>query len=241
MSAPVFGAIDVLALGANWEPQSSSPSLSGTRVTAGGPDGDVVAENTHNDVESGTATYIYLGPVSTPPTDFPAAFAADSCDIGDLVDTNTLLITGIAVDYSPCAAGKKPLVTFTYRDGPTVAPGTPFVYVSALTTALPTYVTANVTIPDILAVTAGDAETQNSSWEMSMSFDPDLDKDGDYLSGQGYAGEEVVNLTFVGTPTSIVSTGWQQTSAPGTNTGEASSNTGYGQSSYTFSRGVTRT
>lgn len=239
MSAPVFGALDVLALGANWEPQGNSPSSAGTRATAAGPTGDIVAENTHNVIESGTAQYIYTQ-TETPSTDFAAAFAADSCDVGDLVDTNTLQITGIAVDYGPCAAGKRPLVTFSYQDGPTAEPATPFVFLTDLT--LPTYAAANVTIPEsILTMTLGSAEIQNVQWGLTMQVGRDLDKDGDYLASQGYQGEETLTLTFVGTPTSITSTEWQQTTGPGANTGEAISNTGYGQSVYTFVRAVTRT
>lgn len=237
MAAPVFGVTDVLALGADWEPQSNSPADNSTRATASGDDGDIVAETTHNTVESGTASYIYIGLE----TNFPAAFAADSCDVGDLVDTNTLQITGIAVDYSPCAEGKRPVCTFTYRDGPTSAPATPFVYSTDLTSTLPTYTAANVVVPSILASTPGDAEIQTTDWSMTAQFGEDLDKDGDYLASQLYQGEETINMQWVGTPTSITSTGWQQTAGPGSNTGEEASNTAYGTASYTFVRGVTRT
>jgi len=235
MSAPTFGVTDVLVLGASWEPQSNSPASAGTRVTAAGPDGDIVASNVHNLVEAGSAAYKYIGA----DTDFPAAFAASGCDVGDLVDTNSLLITGIAIDYGPCAAGERPLVTFTYRDGPTAAPTVPFVYLSALT--LPTYVAANVVVPSALTITAGDAELQNLQWGLSMQFGEDLDKDGDYLAGQGFGGEETLALTFAGTPTSITSTGWDETTKPGANTGEALTNSGYSQSVYNYVRGVVRT
>ena len=236
MSAPVFGVADVLALGANWEPQSNSPTSAGTRATATGPTGDLVAETTHNVIESGSAAYKYL---DITVAGFAAAFAADSCDVGDLVDTNTLIIVGIDVDYSPCAAGERPLVTFSYRDGPTAAPATPFVFLSALT--LPTYTAANVEIPSILGMTLGSAEVTNAKWSLTMQYGADLDKDGEYLSGQGYMGEETITLDFVGTPTSITSTGYQQVSGPGSNTGENRSQVGYGASQYVFTKGITRT
>ena len=235
MSAPTFGVIDKLALGSDWEPQNISPASAGTRVKVNGPDGDQVASNVHNTVESGTASYIYVGAE----TDFAAAFAADSCDVGDLMASNTLLITGIAIDFSPCAAGKRPVVNFTWRDGPTAAPATPFVYLTTLT--LPTYVAANVIVPEILTMTVGDAELQNSQWALQMQYGDDLDKVGEYLAGQGFDGEETLALTIVGTPTSITSTGWDQTSGPGATTGEQASNTGYGQTAYAYARGVTRT
>jgi len=235
MTAPAFGATDVLALGADWEPVSNSPASAGTRVTAGGNDGDVIASNVHNTIESGSAAYIYTGAE----TSFIAAWAAANCRPGELVDTNTLMVLSLALDYSPCAAGKRPLCTFGYRDGPTAAPTTPFWYTTAL--VLPTYTAANIEVPEsVLTLTLGDAELQNLQWGLGMQFDPSLDKDGDYLAGQGFGAEETLDLTFVGLPTSITSTGWDQTSGPGANTGLQLSNTGYDQSAYQFVRGVTR-
>ena len=231
MAAPVFGVSDVLALGADWEPQSNSPTLAGTRATAAGNDGDIIAETTHNDVESGTASYIYIGAE----TDFATALAAASADVGDVVDTASLLVTGWSIDYSPCAAGKRPVITFTYRDGPTAASAT---YVTAQT--CPTYVSATPVVPTILTTTDGDAECQSSSIALSAQFGEDLDKDGEFLAGETYGAEETINLQYVGVPTSITSTGYQQTSGPGTNTGAEASNTAYGTNSYTFVKGVTR-
>ena len=233
MAAPVFGTTDVLALGADWEPQGNSPTSASTRATATGPDGDQVASTTHNEVESGTATYIYIGAE----TNFPAALAAASADVGDVVDTATLIITGVSVDYSPCASGQRPVATFTYRDGPTAASAT---YVSALGAALPTYVASTPTVPTILSVTGGDAEVQSSSWSLQAQFGEDLDKDGEFLAGETYNGEETINLQFVGLPTSITSTGYDQTSGPGSNTGGTASNTAYTTNSYTFVKGITR-
>lgn len=233
MAAPVFGALDVLALGTGWEPQGSSATLAGTRATASGNDGDVVASTVHNDVESGTATYIYTGVE----TNFPAAIAAASADVGDVVDTNTLLITGYAIDYSPCAAGKRPTITFSYRDGPTTARAT---YVSSLSAELPTYTASTPVVPDLLTVTAGDAETTNSQYALAAQFAEDLDKDGEYLAGEMYNGEESISMTFVGNPTSITSTGWDQTAGPGTNTDGDKSNTAYDSVTYTYVKSVTR-
>ena len=231
MAAPVFGVSDVLALGADWEVQGNSPTLASTRATAPGANGDIAAETIHNAIESGTASYIYIGAE----TDFATALAAASADVGDVVDTDTLLIAGWSIDYSPCAAGKRPVITFTYRDGPTEASAT---YVSGST--LPTYVATTPSVPTILTITAGDAECQSSSVALTAQFGEDLDKDGEYLAGATYQGEETINLQFVGLPTSITSTGYQQTSGPGTNTGANASNTAYGTNSYTFVKGVTR-
>ena len=233
MTAPAFGALDVLALGTGWEAQSSSASASPTRATATGNDGDIVASTTHNAIESGTATYIYTGAE----TDFATAIAAASADVGDVVDTNTLLITGYTIDYSPCASGKRPTIAFSYRDGPILASAT---YVTSLAASLPTYVATTPVVPDLLALTAGDAETTSSQYSLVAQFGEDLDKDGEYLAGNTYAGEETIELSFVGAPTSITSTGWDQTAGPGANTGGELTQTGYNTTSYTFIKGITR-
>jgi len=234
MTAPVFGAADKLALGENWEAQGGSPNNAPTHAEATGPDGDVVAEVGHRNKETGTIGYKYVGAE----TDFVAALLAAGALPGQLVDSDTLLITQVAIDYAPCAAGERPLVTFTYQDGPTAAPATPFWYTTDLT--LPTYVAANVIVPSFLTPVAGDAEIQTSSWQLACQFGEDLDADGEYLAGQSHKGQETVNMQFVGTPTSFTSTGWIPQGAPGSNTGEVDSNTGYGTAPYVFVRKVTR-
>ena len=231
MAAPIFGVSDVLALGADWEPQSASPTLASTRATASGDDGDIVAEVIHNAIESGTASYIYIGAE----TAFIAALAAASADVGDIADTNTLMITGWSIDYSPCAAGKRPVITFTYRDGPVAASAT---YVTA--SVCPTYVATTPVVPPILAATPGDAEIQACTIALVAQFGEDLDKDGEYLASATYGGEETITHQWVGLPTSITSTNYLQTSGPGTNTGANASGTAYGTNSYTFVRKITR-
>jgi len=233
MGAPVFGVTDVLGLGAGWEPQGSSASSAGTRATASGNDGDIVASTVHNEIESGTATYIYTGAL----TNFPAATAAASADVGDVVKTNTLLITGYTIDYSPCASGKRPTITFAFRDGPTAAVAT---YVPSLTTQLPTYTALTPVVPDILTIVAGDSETNNAQYGLSAQFGEDLNKSGEYLAGENFGGEESINLTITGTPTSITSTGWDQTGGPGATVGGDLTNTAYDSNSYSYVKAVTR-
>jgi len=230
MAAPVFGASDVLSLGADWEPQGSDGALNLTRATASGNDGDIVAEKGHNTINSGTATYIYIGAE----TAFAAAILAAAAWVGMV--KNSLLITGIGIDYSPCAAGKRPLVAFTFRDGPTTANHH---YLTAL--VLPTYVAVGVNVPDILTITGGDAETTNNQWGLTAQFGEDLDKDGEFLAGETYAGEETLNITTVGIPTSVTSTGWIETQAPST-TCPIRSNVGYNEGiGHTYIRAVIRT
>ena len=231
MAAPVFGVLDVLNLSTGWEPQSNSPTTASTRATAPGDDGDIAAETIHNAIESGTASYIYTGAG----TDFPTVLATAGADVGDVVDTASLLITGWSIDYSPCAAGKRPVITFTYRDGPVAASAT---YVSTQT--LPTYVATTPIVPSILAGTPGSAEIQASTIALVAQFGDDLTKVGNYLAGATYGGEETITQQWVGTPDVITSTGYLQTSGPGTNTGEEASGTAYGTASYTFVKAVTR-
>jgi len=232
MTAPAFGTTDLLELGSNWEPQGISGQTSGTRATATGDDGDQIASTVHNNIEAGVARYIYVGSE----TGFAAAFAADSCDVGDIVASSAFSIHGIAIDYSPCAEGKRPQVSFTFRDGPAVALAT---YITTGLT-LPTYVASTPVVPPCFSVTLGDAEVTNAQWALVAQFGEDLDKDGEYLTGQTYGGEETLTLTFTGTPTSITSTGWDQTSGPGSTIGNEQSGTSYDTTSYTFVRGVTR-
>ena len=237
MAAPVFGATDVLGLGADWEPIDSSGSLSRTNAEAPGANGDIIAETAHNATETGTARYHYVD-ATTPEAGFIAALLAAGALPGKLVATNTLMVLGVAIDYSPCAKGELPIVTFTVTDGPTAAPATPFWYTSALT--LPTFRAANLTVPQtILANTPGSAEVINAQWDITMPHGRSLNKSGEYLAGEGYGARETLSLTWKGIPTSITSTGWIQTAGPSTKL-PTKTNTGYPDELYTFTRKVAR-
>lgn len=234
MPAPVHGATDILSLGADWEPQGSDGSKTDTRITAGGNDGDIVAEKAITETNAGTCRYIYIGAE----TAFAAAILAAAAWCGMV--KNSLLITGIGIDYSPCAQGKRPLVTFTFRDGPTAA-----THHYLTTLVLPTYAAGGVNVPDILTVVPGTppaaSETTNNQWGLTAQFGEDLDKDGEFLAGETYAGEETLNITTVGIPTSVTSTGWIETQAPST-TCPILSNVGYNEGvGHTYVRKVTRT
>jgi hypothetical protein len=230
MAAPVFGATDVAGLGADWEPIDSTGNLAATNATAEGGNGDDIAETAHNTIHSGTARYHYTGAE----VGFVAALVAADALPGQLVATDTLMVMGVAIDYSPCARGELPIVTLTLQDGPTADPATPFWYTTDLT--LPTYVAANIIVPQaILAATLGDAEVVNAQWSLEMQHGRSLDKDGEYLAGQGYAGRENLTLTTKGVPTSITSTGWSQTAGPSTKLATRQ-NQGYTDQTYTFTR-----
>jgi hypothetical protein len=233
MSAPAYGATDILGLGADWEPQGSEGSESRSPLRAGSSNGDFSAETAITPTQTGTARYIYIGAE----TGMIAALAAANALPGQIVATNTLTILSVAIDYSPCAAGERPLVTFSFRDGPTAAPATPFWYTSALT--LPTYTAANVLVPTLLTVTAGSAECVSAQWSLACQMGQTNDKDGDFLAGQCYGGLETVNLSFVGVPTSITSTGWVVTQNVASGISNTS-NADYPPTAYKFERKVAR-
>jgi len=238
MAAPTFGATDVLALGADWEPIDSTGSLSRTNATAEGGNGDDVAETAHNPIEGGTARYHYIGAATDFVLAVTGALTVASARPGQLVATATLIVLGVAIDYSPCAKGELPIITFTVQDGPTAAPATPFWYTTTLT--LPTYAAANIIVPQaLLTATLGSAEIINAQWDLTMSHGRSLDKDGAYLAGQGFSGRENLTLTIKGIPTSITSTGWSGTAAPSTKL-PTKSNQGYSDQVYTFTRLVAR-
>jgi len=230
MAAPVIGASDVLALGAGWEPFESSGGGSQQRATAVGAKGDIVAEGAYDAQQTGQVSYHYTGAEVA----FVAAFAAATCWPGYLKESK-LFILGVGIDYNPCAQGELPLVTFDITNGPTTAPATPFWYTTAL--VLPTYVSANILVPTLFSVTAGDAECNSCQWGIRCSHGRTLNKDGAYLAGRGYGGEETVNLGFVGVPTSITSTGFINTSLAPADIAVRQA-TGYPTVSYSFVRKV---
>jgi hypothetical protein len=232
MAAPAFGAVDVGSLGADWEVQNTEGAKAPTIVRASGGNGDIIAETSHLPVMSGTIQAIYIGEE----TGFIAALA--SLWPGKLIASDTLIIMEVAIDYGPCAQGKRPMVTFTVRDGPTAAPPTPFWYKTDL--VLPTFTDANVTVPQaILTATLGSAEVTNAQWSLVMQLGVDTDKDGAFLTSQGYEGIENLSLTCKGIPTSITSTGWLIPTEPASAIANTS-NSDYPDHAYTFTRKVTR-
>jgi len=220
--ALAFGATGVLGLGEDWELQSTSPTVNRTRAEATGDEGDVIAATEHNAITGGSETYVYIGAE----TAFVAAIEAGSAWCGNVMQS-LYVITSIAIDYSPCASGQRPKVTFTYRDGPTSD-----CRIYKTDVVLPTYVASSPSVPSLLSVTAGDAECQSSSFSLSCEFGFDLDDGGDYLAGETYKGMESITLNFVGTPTSVTSTGYTSTDSG------ATTNTAYPTTSFTYVKGV---
>jgi hypothetical protein len=222
--ALTFGQTDVLNLGSDWEPQSDSGAQSLTRATATDGKGTIVAENTHGAVSTRTAVYIYTGAE----TDIKDAIDAADANPGQAV--NSLLILSVSVGYADCKSGKLPKVSFEYTDQRTTDSR-----VFKPTVTLPSYAAGDPEVPTILTATLGDAVMDDCSYRIGCQIDPDIDKDGDVIGGETFGGEESLDLSLTGVPTSITSTGWKTTSigAP-----SAESNTAYPKSAYSFVKGV---
>jgi hypothetical protein len=227
MSAPTFGTSDKLNLGSDWECQSWTETEAKSRATAVGNDGDVVASSLYNTIVSGTARYIYVGTA----TNLVTALTSAGVHVGKV--KNGFLITGIEVDYSPCASGKRPVVIFTYRSGPTSDCA---VYIPTIT--LPTFTNSTPYVPDLIPHTDADSEIQTCTYSLRSDFGFDLGADGEFLAGCNYGGEETISATYVGKP-ALTTTGWDVTSSPGTGGGETS-NTSYDTYTYTFVKSLTR-
>ena len=222
MGATAFGATDVLSLGADWEAQDSSQSAAPERAEATGANGDKIASSTYAELNSGTVSYIYIGAE----TAFPAALVAASCGVGQA--PNSLLVNQIEIDYAPCAAGKKPVVTFSFRNDITSDSAT---YVPSLATLT----TTAFTVPDLFANGDADSECTSAKYTIRCEVGQDRGDDGAIIAGQTYHGEEQVDVEYYGTPT-LTTTNWDDVTDPGL----ADSNAGYSTSSYSFVAGITR-
>lgn len=222
--ALTFGQTDVLSLGEDWEPQTDSGASSATRATATNGKGTIIAENTHGGVSTRTAVYIYIGAE----VDLVDAIEAASANPGQALASQ--IITSVSVGYADCKGGKLPKVSFEYTDQRTTDSR---IFKPSVT--LPSYAAGDPEVPTILTATLGDAVLDDCTYRISCQIDPDLNKDGDVIGGETFGGEEAIDLAMTGTPTSITSTGWQNTSigAP-----SATGNTAYPKSAYSFVKGV---
>jgi hypothetical protein len=221
MSATGLGGTDVLDLGADWESQGKNEATNKDRVEATGNDGDCIASIVIGTLKSGTVSYIYIGAE----TDFASAFDAAGCNAGQA--PNSLCVTQIDVDYSPCAEGKKALVTFSYRGDIDSASNT-----YSPTISLPVNPSG---IPDLLTNSDGDSECTSAKYTIRCDAGQDRGSAGAIIAGATYHGEEQLDLEFYGIPT-LISSGWDGTTDPG----ESDSNSQYSTSSYSFVKGLTR-
>ena len=222
------GAVDVLSLGTGWEPQSDSGGTTAQRETAADSKGDIAHEDTFGEVEEKQATYIYTGAE----TDIADAALAATVLPGFV--KSGYLVMRMDVAYADCASGKKPKVTFGFRDGLTTSD---HYYVPSIT--LPSYADGGVEVPELLDfVASGEHERRNASYSLAVQFEPDADISGDPLDGgETYGGEETVTHETVGVITLAAVSGWIMTSGKQI----ARDNRAYPAETTTHVKGVTRT
>ena len=232
--APVFGITGVLAtdLGADWEPQSGDNSTAKTHAEAVGNNGDVVAENAHDSHDTGSETYVYIGDATDYGSATTGALDAAGALPGKYLSTAAVTITAVEIDYSPCASGQRETVTFSYSAGLTADSA---VYKCSLTTTLTTK-QENTGVPTLFTNANTDSKCQSTTYRIGCEEGRTLDKDGEYLAGATYKGQEAVNSTYIGIP-SLTTTGWIVTSEGN----GAKSNTGYDTYPISAVKKVTRT
>jgi hypothetical protein len=199
---PVFGTSDILSLGADWEVISVSPGGGGefAQATAVGNDGDICAHNLYDGVSasigrySGSVACIYKGAetnYTTALTNFwPGNYAAN------------LMITGITIDYGPCAGGQRETVTFAVTRTSLTADSAKFA--SSFTTQLVTK-QEGTGIPAILTKANADSEVTGCTYSITCQHASTLGADGNDIANAGatFGGMETVAQTYVGDPGSI--------------------------------------
>jgi hypothetical protein len=225
---PVFGTSDLLSLGADWEVQSNSLGGGGqfARAEAVGADGDVVGHNLHDGVSStlgrasGTITAIYIGSATDYGT--PSTGALDGFLPGTVVAP--YVITGITIDYSPCAAGQRETVTFAVSKTSLTASSN--TYSPSLTTALVTK-QEGAGIPSLLTAAGADSEAQSCTYALTCQVASTLDKVGNDIpdAGATYKGEETISQSYVGDPGAVTApTGFLVTVSPTSDTADKTNN-----------------
>jgi hypothetical protein len=207
---PVFGVSDILSLGADWEVTGVSLGGGGNfaQATAVGNNGDIVAHAVHDGVSSsvgrysGTITAVYKG-TGTNYTTALANFLP-----GNYVAN--LMITGITIDYGPCASGQRETVTFAVTRTSLTADSAKFS--PSFTTELLTKQEATG-IPSLLTKAGADSEVTGCTYTISCQLGSTVGADGNDIADAGatFGGMETVSQTFVGDPGAVTlatPTGW---------------------------------
>jgi hypothetical protein len=225
---PVFGVSDILSLGADWEVTNVSPGGGGdfAQATAIGNNGDIVAHNLHDGVSasigrySGTVVAIYKGTATDYTTALanflPGTYAAN------------LIITGVTIDYGPCAGGQRETVSFAFTRTSLTADSAKFA--PSFTTQLVTKQEATG-IPAILTKANADSEVTGCTYTLSCQHASTLGADGNDIADAGatFGGMETLAQTYVGDPGAVTlatPTGWLIRKKPLTAAADKS-NTGY--------------
>jgi hypothetical protein len=199
---PVFGTSDLLSLGADWEVVSVNPGGGSdfAQATAVGNNGDICAHNLYDGVSSSIGRYsgnlvaIYKGTA----TDYTTALA--NFLPGNYVDN--LIITGITIDYGPCAGGQRETVSFAFSRTSLTADSAKF---------SPSFTTQLVTkqegtgIPAILTKANADSEVTGCTYTISCQHASTLGADGNDIANAGatFGGMETLAQTYVGDPGAV--------------------------------------
>lgn len=224
MSAGTHGATDILGLGADWEAQDTNLATTRDRISSPAANGDESASTTFGEQIEVAVPYIYVGAETDLGAALDAALSAVGVNVGQLA--GTYLITGISVDLSPLAEGKRAMISFVVVNGFAAASA---VYKPSVTISL-----VVGSIPDILTNSDADSELTSEKYAIAASHGTDRDADGEIIRGSTYGGSETLELEFYGVPT-LVTTGWDIPS-------EASrdSNADYSASSFSLIKGLAR-
>jgi hypothetical protein len=198
---PVFGTSDPLTLGADWEVQSVSLGGAGnfSRATAIGANGDAVAHNIYDGVSSsvgrisGTITAVYVGAE----TDYPTAL--DGFEPGTY--HGSLMITGVTIDYGPCASGQRETVQFAVTNTALTADSS--IFKPSLSTELATK-QEGTGIPSLLTAAGADSEATACTYALTCEIGTVQGADGnDIAAAATFNGQEVISQSYVGDPGAV--------------------------------------
>lgn len=230
-----FGTADILSLGENWKVLSSEYTIGRNVATAADEYGDVIAAQTHGDIISGRCQAKYFGNVE----DFVTLLSDVSLKrlVGSVVTIGSVKVTltEIAIDYSPCASGQKPVVSFAFRSGQSSASAE---YTPTLT--LPTFGNSIPHIPELFSNSGADSEPRSVRYTLRANFGQDIDNTGNIIAGATFEGVEEVTMEYVGVPM-LVTTGWLVTAEPssGSHAGTRAA-TDFQRTTYTLLKYLTR-
>lgn len=228
---PVFGTGGFLAndLGADWIWQSSDGAESQQVATATNGDGDGFLQQEYDAHSTGSETYHYNG------TDGSYNGTAGACASflpGKYLSTAAVALTGVDIDYSPCASGQRETVKFSWSNGLSADSRT-----YEMTPTLPTK-RENDGVPELGTNANADSKVQSSSYSITCLEGRSLNATGTRFAGATYDGNESINETHVGLPAMTFAAGWKVTSKQEGSGEAAKSNTGYDTRSITATKSI---
>jgi hypothetical protein len=230
---PVYGTGGFLAndLGADWQFQSSDGATSQQVADAVNGQGDVFLQTEFDAHATGSETYLFDGTVGS----YNGTAGALAAVVpGNYLATAGVAIVGIDIDYSPCAAGERESVKFSYSTGLAADSA-----IFAPSVALPTK-RENLGVPELGTNGNADSKVQTASYSVKCSEGRSLNATGTRFAGSTYGGTEEISETHIGLPAMTFATGFKVTSKAEATGQGAKSNTGYDTHSVSATRGFVR-